>query len=275
MTQHVAIQGIRGSYHEIAARKYYRQHENRAIGIFECKNFPDVVAAVRDGHAFTGMLAIENSIAGSLLQNHELVRKSGLDVLGEYELRISHCLVALPGTKPGEVDEVASHPMALLQCEKFLETLWPKRVVEKDDTASSALWIAENRKERHAAICSREAAEAYGLDVLAEAIETDPHNYTRFLLLGRRNRNTKTSGEIDKALLVFSLAHTVGSLSQVLAVFSFYGMNLTKIQSFPIAGETWRYLFYVDLAFSDASRYRQALDAAAPLTQDMKVLGEY
>ncbi len=256
----------------MAARNYYRKHGRCEIDVVECRNFPEVITAVREHRDYTGMMAIENSLAGSLLTNHERIRKSGLTVIGEEELRISHCLAALPGTKIDQLDEVASHPMALLQCEKFLESLGPRRIVEKDDTASSARWIAENRQPRHAAVCSREAAEVYGLEILAEAIETDPHNFTRFLLLGH---DMESMDGFSKALLVFSLPHTVGSLSQVLAVLSFYGMNLTKIQSFPITGEAWQYLFYIDVAFNDPARYRQALDAVAPLTRDLKVLGEY
>ncbi len=269
---HIAIQGIRGSYHEIAARNYYHKRGQHDITLQECHNFPEVISAVCEQKAKAGIMAIENSLAGSLLPNHERIRKSGLVVIGEEELRISHCLVALPGTKIDQLDEVASHPMALLQCEKFLQSLAPKRIVEKDDTASSARWIAENQQSRHAAICSREAAEVYGLEILAEAIETDPNNFTRFLVL---SRDVEKTDDAKKSLLVFSLPHTVGSLSQVLAVLSFYGMNLTKIQSFPIMGEAWRYLFYIDLAFDDPARYRQALDAVIPLTRDLKVLGEY
>ncbi len=268
----IAIQGICGSYHEIAARNYAAKQGWRDWALVECKTFSEVIAAVCSHRAPIGLLAIENSLAGCLLPNHERIRKSGLAVIGEEELRISHCLAALPGTPIDQLDEVASHPMALLQCEKFLETLGAIRIVEKDDTASSARWIAENKQARHAAICSREAAAAYGLEILAEAIETDPNNYTRFLVLSHDKKDTQNIG---KSLLVFSLHHSVGRLSQVLAVFSFYGMNLTKIQSFPMMGEAWQYLFYVDLAFDDRERYRQALDAVIPLTRNLTILGEY
>ncbi len=278
----IAIQGTRGSYHAIAARNYGLRNDMLDFSLLECKNFPDVIVAVCSQRAQIGLMAIENSLGGSLLPNHERIRKSGLAVIGEEILRISHCLAALPGTQIDQLVEVASHPMALLQCEKFLIDHFsgrpdPLRIVEKNDTATSARWIADNQQARHAAICSREAADAYGLEILAEAIETNAQNYTRFLVLSQKGR--EKTDEIrsapQKSLLVFSLPHQVGSLSQVLAVLSFYGMNLTKIQSFPMPGEAWQYLFYIDLAFEDVARYRQALDAVIPLTRDLKVLGEY
>ena len=270
----IAIQGIEGSYHEIAARNYY---EGEEVAVLPRRTFRDVVETVMREPEIQGMLAIENTIAGSLLPNHSLVREAvrenEVGVLGEYRLRISHCLAALPGTRHDDIEEIASHPMALMQCEKFLETYPYLRVVEKDDTASSAQWIADNRLENHAAICSRRAAEIYGLDILAEGIETDKHNYTRFLLIGSRSGHSGTKG--NKASLVFSLPHKVGSLSQVLAVFSFYEMNLTKIQSLPMLGAEWQYRFYIDLTFGDYDRYKKSLDAVTPLVAELDVLGEY
>lgn len=275
----VAIQGIAGSYHEIAARNYY---ENEEIELIGCKTFRDVISTVRQHDGATGLLAIENTIAGSLLQNHELVRRSGLSVLGEYKLRIFHCLAALPGTALADVEEVDSHPMALMQCERFLDSMPSVRIVEKEDTASSARWIAENRLRGHAAICSRQAAETYGLEILAAEIETDKHNFTRFLVVGdplgakKHVPETEISeNTVDKASVVFSLPHSVGSLSQVLAILSFYGMNLSKLQSFPMIGAEWEYLFYIDFTFRDYDRYKKALDAVIPLTGDLKILGEY
>ncbi len=274
MKKKVAIQGIAGCYHDIAARNYY---EGEEIEIIPCNTFPDVISTIKKDPSIVGLMAIENTIAGSLLQNHELIRESGLRVTGEYKLRISHSLVALPGTSIHDITEVNSHPIALMQCTEFLNTLPNAKVVEKEDTAMSARWIAENHIEGHAAICGKLAAEIYGMEVLAEGIETNKRNFTRFLSIADRWVADEIMRDVDKnkSSLVFAVPHTSGSLSKVLAVLSFYDMNLTKIQSLPIIGREWEYLFYVDLTFTDYARYQKALDAIQPLTKDLKILGEY
>lgn len=274
MKKRVAIQGIAGSYHDIAARNYF---EGEEVEIVPCNTFRDVIAQVRKDPSLLGMMAIENTIAGSLLQNHELIRESGLSIVGEYKLRISHSLVALPGTKLADIKEVNSHPIALMQCTDFLDTLPNAKVVEKEDTAMSARRISEQQLQGHAAICGKLAAQIYGMEVLAEGIETNKRNFTRFLLIADRwTADELLRGtELDKASLVFALPHAAGSLSKVLSVISFYDMNLTKIQSLPIIGREWEYLFYVNLTFADFTRYKQALDAIRPLTKDLKILGEY
>ena len=274
MKKKVAIQGIAGCYHDIAARNYY---EGEDIDIIPCNTFPDVISAIKKDPSVVGLMAIENTIAGSLLQNHELIRESGLKVTGEYKLRISHSLVALPGTSIHDITEVNSHPIALMQCTECLKTLPNAKVVEKEDTAMSARWIAENHIEGHAAICGKLAAEIYGMEVLAEGIETNKRNFTRFLSIADRWVADEIMRDVDKnkSSLVFAVPHTSGSLSKVLAVLSFYDMNLTKIQSLPIIGREWEYLFYVDLTFTDYARYQKALDAIQPLTKDLKILGEY
>lgn len=274
MKKKVAIQGIAGSYHDIAVHNYF---EGEEIEIIPCNTFRDVIATIKKDPSVLGLMAIENTIAGSLLQNHELIRESGLNIIGEYKLRISHSLVALPGTTIHDVTEVNSHPIALMQCGDFLDTIPHAKIVEKEDTALSARWIAENKLKGHAAICGKMAAQIYGLEVLAEGIETNKRNFTRFLAIADR----WTADEIlrgvdrDKSSLVFALPHTAGSLSKVLSVLSFYDMNLTKIQSLPIIGREWEYLFYIDLTFTDFLRYKQALEAIRPLTKDLKILGEY
>ena len=274
MKKKVAIQGIAGCYHDIAARNYY---EGEEIEIIPCNTFPDVISTIKKDPSVVGLMAIENTIAGSLLQNHELIRESGLKVTGEYKLRISHSLVALPGTSIHDITEVNSHPIALMQCTEFLNTLPNAKVVEKEDTAMSARWIAENHIEGHAAICGKLAAEIYGMEVLAEGIETNKRNFTRFLSIADRWVADEIMRDVDKnkSSLVFAVPHTSGSLSKVLAVLSFYDMNLTKIQSLPIIGREWEYLFYVDMTFTDYARYQKALDAIQPLTKDLKILGEY
>ena len=270
MKKKVAIQGIAGSYHDIAARNYY---EGEEIEIIPCDTFREVITTIKKDPSVVGLMAIENTIAGSLLQNHELIRESGLSVTGEYKLRISHSLVALPGSSIHDITEVNSHPIALMQCADFLDTLPNAKVVEKGDTAMSARWIAENQLKGHAAICGKLAARIYGMEVLAEGIETNKRNFTRFLALADRwvADDIVRDSDKNKASLVFALPHTAGSLSKVLAVLSFYDMNLSKIQSLPIIGREWEYLFYVDLTFTDLTRYRQALDAIRPLTKDLNI----
>jgi prephenate dehydratase len=270
----VAIQGIAGSYHDVAARNFFAGEEIEIIG---CDSFREVTKSVCDEPAVVGFMAIENTIAGSLLQNHELIHKSGCAIIGEYKLRISHSLAALPGTKIPDVKEVHSHPIALMQCEDFLDTLPDIKRVEKEDTAKSAQWIAENRLAGHAAVCGKQAAELFGLDVLAEGIETNKRNFTRFLAIADSwvAEDYQKGGAKNKSSLVFLLPHASGSLSKVLTILSFYDMNLSKIQSLPIIGREWEYKFYIDLTFDDYTRYKQALDAIIPLTKDLKILGEY
>lgn len=274
MKRKVVIQGIAGSYHDIAARHYYEQDE---VEIIPCNTFRDVISSIHADPSVIGLMAIENTIAGSLLQNHELIYQSGCLVIGEYKQRISHSFAALPGTTLGEIEEVNSHPIALMQCADFLDTLPNAKIVEKEDTALSAKLISDKQLKGHAAICSKEAAECYGLEVLAEGIETNKRNFTRFLVLADRwlAEDLLKGKSKNKASLVFALPHTAGSLSKALSILSFYDMNLTKIQSLPIIGREWEYQFYINLTFSDYTRYKQALDAIIPLTKDFKILGEY
>ena len=273
----VAIQGIRGAYHDIAARMYFEENYKEEVDIFPCIQFKDVISAVRRDPNLIGAMAIENTIAGSLLQNYELIRESDLVVVGEQKLHISHSLAALPEDTLDTVAEVNSHPIALMQCSDFLNTLPHIKIVEEDDTALSAKNIAEKKLQGHAAVCSKYAAELYGLKVLEESIETNKRNFTRFLLLANRwlAEELVKESEIDKTSVVFTLPHTEGSLSKVLTILSFYDINLTKIQSLPILGREWEYLFYVDLTFKSLLKYKQGLDAIRPLTKEFRILGEY
>lgn len=274
MKKRVTIQGIAGCYHEAAARAYFGEEEIETVA---CTTFPEMFDRMAGDRSLLGIMAIENTIAGSLLQNHELLRKSELNVVGEYKLRISHVLAALPGESLDDICEVNSHPMALMQCGEFLKAHPRMKLVEKDDTAGSAQEIAQHRLEGHAAICGRLAAEIYGLNILAEGIETNKRNFTRFLIMAHPlYSDLLTAGKrINKSSLVFSLPHTQGSLSKVLTILSFYDINLSKIQSMPIIGREWEYRFYVDLTFDNFTRYKQSLDAIRPLTKNFKILGEY
>ena len=270
----VAIQGERGAYHEIAARAYFKTRGETSIELIPCSRFKDVIAEVKRQAGTIGVMAIENTIAGSLLQNHELIRASDLCVIGEQKTRITHALAALPGETIASIVEVHSHPIALMQCADYLDALPRVKIVEQEDTALSARYIAERRLAGHAAICAREAAELHGLVVLDEGIETNKRNFTRFLLLAAQPLPAGDR-EASKASIVFTLPHVKGSLASVLAIFSSRGINLTRIQSLPVIGREWEYLFYVDLTFTSILDYKQSLDAALPLARELKVLGEY
>lgn len=270
----VAIQGVAGSFHEIAAKAYFREEQ---IEIIPCDTFKDVFNAIDNDDEVLGVIAIENTIAGSLLQNHDLLRKSGCLIIGEYKLRIAHQFVALSGQALEDIKEVHSHPIALMQCEDFLEANKNIMVVESDDTAVSAREIAENNIKGRAAICSDHAAKIYGLDILAKDIETNKRNFTRFLVVAKPDTAYRLNRgmELNKSTIVFTLPHEEGSLSKVLTILSFYHINLTKIQSLPIVGREWEYQFYAALTFSDYERYRQSLEAIKPLTSEFQNLGEY
>jgi len=270
----VAIQGVYGAFHEIAARNYFVGEE---IDIVPCDTFKDLFRAMKNDDDLLGIIAIENTIAGSLLQNHNLLRESGCLIIGEHKLRIEHQLAVLPGQKLEDIREVHSHPIALMQCEDFLEAHKQLQAIESDDTALSAKEIAEKKLTGRAAICSRLAAEKYGLEIIAEGIETNKRNFTRFLIIANPDLAYKMNRGmiLNKSTLVFTLPHEAGSLSQVLSILSFYHMNLTKIQSLPILGREWEYQFYINLTFDDYDRYRLSLDAIRPLTKEFLILGEY
>ena len=274
MTKRVAIQGIAGSFHDIAAREYFNNEE---IEIIPCETFKDIFSTIRKDNSIIGTLAIENTIAGSLLQNHNLLKESGLKIMGEHKLRIKHNFVGLSGQDIPDIKEVYSHPIALMQCGDFLDQHKHIKAVESDDTASSAKSIKDEKILERAAICSDLAAEIYGLNILAKGIETNKKNFTRFLIIADSwvAEELNKGKKLNKSSLVFTLQHEEGSLAQVLSILSYYGMNLTKIQSLPIIGHEWEYQFYVNLRFEDYLRYKQALDAIAPLTRNLQILGEY
>ena len=270
----VVIQGQEGCYHEMAAREFFKDYE---VEIVPSKNFQtefDEMAADPD---LLGIMAIENTIAGNLLGNHELLRQSQRQVVGEQRLHISHVLCAIPGQTLEDIKEVNSHPIALLQCRVFLDSTLPNaKVVEMADTAGSAKIIKENNMLGHAAICSEFAAKLYGMEILARSIETNKRNFTRFLILQDKFMPSLVKREeIDKASINFCVRHLQGSLSKVLSILSFYEMNLTKIQSMPIIGREWEYRFFVDMTFSDYVNYKKALDAIMPFATDFQILGEY
>lgn len=270
----VAIQGGLGAYHEIAARNYFADDE---VSILPCPTFRNIFDEAQKDPSLIGIMAIENTIAGGLLPNHDLLKLNDLWIAGEHKLRISHCLVALPGQKPEDIKEVTSHPMALMQCDDYLDSMPWVKVVEHEDTALAARDISHNNLRGVAAICSSYAAELYNLEVLASGIETNKRNFTRFLILAHKHMlaDLQKNNNINKSSLVFVLPHSEGSLSRVLSVLSFYDINLTRIQSLPILGREWEYQFYIDLTFTDYNRYKQSIEAIMPLVANLKILGEY
>ena len=271
----VTIQGIHGCYHDAAARNFFKDEEIETI---PCETFPEMFNTLRNDASLYGIVAIENTIAGSILPNHELLRQSNLQIIGEYKMHISHVLAALPGDTLESITEVNSHPMALMQCEQFLQRHPHIKMVEKFDTAGSAREISEKHLAHHAAICGKYAAELYGLNILAEDIQTIKRNFTRFLIVAdpaTASDGASSRPQRNKASIVFTLPHTQGSLSKVLTIFTFYDINLSKIQSLPILGREWEYRFYINLTFSDYMRFKQSIDAVKPLINDFKILGEY
>ncbi|MCD8296783.1 MAG: prephenate dehydratase [Prevotella sp.] len=270
----IAIQGLIGSFHDIAAHQFFQGEQ---LQIICCDTFEEVFENIERDPTVIGMTAIENTIAGSLLHNYELLRDSGTTIVGEHKLHIQHCICCLPEDTWETVTEVHSHPVALMQCRGFLNSHPKIKAVEAWDTAGAAQNISESNSKGWAAICHAEAAKLYGMKILEDSIEDNKHNFTRFLVLCNPNKADflRDINKTNKASLVFTLPHEEGSLSQVLSILSFYKMSLTKIQSLPIIGHEWEYMFYVDVTFDNITRYRQSVDAIMPLTKELKVLGEY
>ena len=271
----VTIQGVAGCFHDAAAREYFAGQDIETVPF---DTFHDMFDALEGDASLVGIVAIENTIAGSLLQNHEMLRRSKLRIIGEHKKRISHVLAALPGQSIDELSEVNSHPMALMQCEQYLRRHPNLKMIERFDTAGSAKEIAEQHLTGHAAVCGEYAARLYGLEILESGIETNRRNFTRFLIVANpllASEIGPSEKEVNKASIVFTLPHTGGALSKVLTILSFYDMNLSKIQSMPIIGREWEYRFYVDLTFGSIVRYHQAIDAVRPLTNELMTLGEY
>lgn len=273
MDRKIAIQGVKGCFHEQAARLFYEGQGCSSPEIVECAEFDDLYKNLSAGQADAAVMAIENTVSGGLLPNFELLRKYDRKIKGEVFLRIQQNLMALPGQKIEDIKEVRTHYMAINQTREFFKDYPWIRLVESEDTAKSAADVAQNNLLGVGAVASELAADLYNLEVLAHSIETYKQNFTRFLILDDGLQVDKA--QVNKASWCFTLDHKPGSLAHVLTILSFYDMNLTRIQSLPIPGQEWQYFFYVDIKFEDYLRYEQALSAVRPLMEDLNILGEY
>ena len=268
----VSIQGYEGCFHQLAACHFF----GPGVEVLPCATFGDVVRSVETGEADAGVMAIENSIAGSIMPNYRLLQKGSLTIVGEVLLHIRQHLMARPGVGMESVEEVRSHPMALLQCMDFLEREDHRRfrLVETEDTALSARRLVETGRRDAAAIAGSLAAELFGLEIIAPDIHTVKNNYTRFLILRRAGEAGKVEGA-DKASLYFSVPHEHGSLVSVLRCFDGRGINMTKLQSYPIPSDPFRYLFHVDVEFDSVSGFEEAMEAVRGVTERLCVCGIY
>lgn len=270
MSTRVSIQGYEGCFHQVAAQTYY----GKDVEVIPCSTFREVVrVAGSRKESEGGVMAIENSIAGSILPNYNLLQKSKLQIVGEVYLHIGQHLMVNPGVKLEDIREVHSHHMALLQCTDYLDKHnW--KLVETEDTALSAKHIHQHRMKHAAAIASKLAAELYKMEIIAPNIHTLKNNYTRFLILKREDEIVTETGA-DKSSLYFETDHSQGSLAKVLTSIASHGINLSKLQSFPIPGSEWKYFFHADMEFDNISQFEDVIKAIKPLTQDLKVYGVY
>ncbi|MBC3847461.1 prephenate dehydratase [Winogradskyella echinorum] len=270
MTKPIAIQGIKGSFHHEVAQLYF----NEKAEVVECMSFDGTVDSLLKGDTDFIVMALENSIAGSIIPNYALIDTHNLSIVGEHYLDIQHNLLALKGQSISEIKEVHSHPMALLQCKIFFKDYPHIKLVEAKDTADVAKQISEQNLKGIAAIASKNAAQLYTLNILAESIQTIKHNETRFAIVKRENLEIKRK-TINKASLKFELDHKRGSLATILNVVSDCKLNLTKIQSLPKLETLWKYAFFVDVTFKDYKDYEKALSIMQLMAENFKVLGEY
>ena len=265
----VSIQGYEGSFHQMAARQFF----GKQVTVIPCATFRDVVKiAGNKKESDGGVMAIENSIAGSILPNYQLLQKSNLTVTGEIYLQIRQNLLVNPGVTLEDIKEVHSHTMAIQQCFGFLDK-YDWKHVETEDTALSAKHVHQRRSRHVAAIASRLAAELFELDILAPNIQTMKNNYTRFLIV--QPQATMQTEQADKASVNFSTDHSRGSLARVLTHIAEGGINLSKLQSFPIPGSDWKYSFHADMEFDNLEQFNQVIEKMKSVTTDLKIYGIY
>lgn len=265
----VGIQGIKGSYHDQVAKDYF----GKSLIVNEFLSFDDLALSVNKGESEFGVMAIENSIAGSIIPNYALIDSHDLHIVGEYFININHQLMVLPGSKIEDIKYVSSHPMALLQCKTFFKKYPHITLVEEKDTAEVAKRISENNVKDTAAVASVQAAKIYDLDIISKNIQTIKKNQTRFVIVSKNK--IKNGGLLNKASLKFSLSHETGSLALVLNILKKYNLNLTKIQSLPIIEIPWKYSFFVDTTFISLDDFNNAVNIIKNEAESLKVLGVY
>lgn len=270
MKQTIAIQGAEGSNHHKVARNFY----GTTIHLKECMSFDVLVDSLLNKTATIGIMALENTIAGSIIPNYALIDKNDLHIIGEEYLNIHHHLMALPNQKITDIKEVCSHPMALLQCKKFLKKHPHIKLIEDVDTAEVAKRISTNKLKGVAAIAPKIAADIFDLHIIEDEIQTIKDNATRFVIIQTTPPNNGIN-EINKASLKFQLDHKRGSLATILNVLSDCKMNLTKIQSLPVIESPWKYSFFVDVTFNDYKYYQKAIAIIKIMALETKVLGTY
>ena len=270
IAQKVSIQGFEGSFHQEAARKFF----GKAVEVICCSTFKEVIEIASDKkESDGGVMAIENSIAGSILPNYNLLQKSSLSIIGEVYLQINQHLMVNPGVQLADIKEVHSHPMAIQQCFGFLDKYnW--KLVEKEDTALSAKHIRQHHSKHVAAIASKLASEIYELDVIAPNIHTLKNNYTRFLIL-QRSQEVTAIENANKASINFHTDHSKGSLAKVLTKIADAGINLSKLQSFPIPGSDFKYSFHADVEFEDIEQFYKVIKKIELITEEIKIYGIY
>lgn len=266
----VAIQGVKGSNHHQVATDFFGDN----IDLLECNSFDAVIDSLIVGAADKGIMAIENSIAGSIIPNYNLVYHNNIHVIGEHYLNIHHNLMVMKGKTFEDIHEVHSHPMALLQCKEFFKAHPQIKLVESVDTAETAKRIKEGQLANIAAIAPKMAAELYDLEIIADNIQTIVNNSTRFIVLKKQNK-VLPEAEINKASLRFITDHKRGSLATVLNVMSDCNMNMTKIQSLPVIETPWKYAFFVDVTFDKYEYFAKTKSLMQIMAEDFKVLGEY
>jgi prephenate dehydratase len=268
--QRVAIQGYEGSFHQEATRIFFGEKTN----ILACARFQDVVKSAADPSLCdAAVMAIENSIAGSILPNYSLLRNSELVIAGEIYLQIRQNLVVNPGITLKDIKEVHSHPMAILQCLEFLNQHdW--KLIETEDTALSAKHIHQRKSKHIAGIASSLAADLFQLEMIAPNIHTMKNNYTRFLVL-QRKENVEKVLDANKASVTFHTDHSRGSLAKVLTLIAEAGINLSKLQSYPIPGSDWKYSFHADMEFENRDEFENVVSVIRPAISDLKIYGVY
>ncbi len=270
MINTVAIQGVKGSFHHIVSQQFF----DKPVKTIDCLTFDRVVDSLITEECDAAIMALENSIAGSIIPNYALIDKYNLHVVGEHYLDIQHNLMVLPNQSISDIKEVYSHPMALLQCKEFFKNHPHIKLVEDKDTAEVAERIKKNNLKGIGAIASVLAAEIFQLEILAYSIQTIKHNETRFAIVKRTNSEGLKS-EINKASVKFETDHKRGSLATILNVMSDCKMNLTKIQSLPIVETPWKYAFFVDVTFEDYKDFEKAKSIIKIMAENFKILGEY